>query len=84
MDKIKITKQEELYYSDLVSTWDNFNRCINEVSEIGLMKLFHVEQSGKNRLTMLRRIKGRYNKLRARREDRELVREYQSNQSVSP
>jgi hypothetical protein len=67
-----LTKEEIQHYSEKLSSWKKFNSFLNDMTESALKKAFIVELQTRNRFTVLKRIKGRINKIVMRREDLEL------------
>lgn len=56
-----------------LATWPNLQASLSEASEEDCRKMLVMEREGKQRLQFLLRIYGRFNRLRAERERRELV-----------
>jgi len=62
------------FYLDQLSSWKKVSNVINTFSEQGLLKAISVELRTKKRLAIIKRLKGRFNVLRNKREDQELIR----------
>lgn len=58
---------------EVLKTWKTLNENLHSMSEEDLIKLLKREKSGENRLSFLRRIQGRINKLSARRKQLEIL-----------
>lgn len=68
----ELTRTEITHYTKMLSSWKKFNSFIGDMTESALKKAFMVELQTNKRLTVLKRIKGRINKIVLRREDLEL------------
>jgi hypothetical protein len=67
------TRQQLDYKTVLALRWPAFNAWLQRATESDLVELLTAEQRNQCRLRILLRIHGRFNKLRAARERKELA-----------
>ena len=65
-------KQRELFL-DLLSNWNKTAIVLGDLSEVELLNAIYVEATTQRRMFFIERLKGRYNKLRSKRENEEIL-----------
>ena len=72
-DPIKITKAEKAKFEELAHSWNTLQNVISSLDEETLVKLYHWERDGHNRIHLLNRLKSKHNRVRDTRERREVL-----------